>query len=170
MEAALARGASVAAVARAHDVNANLVFKWIRRSREGGRDRRCGAGKGALRLSPRADEAPPFVPVRLVASETAALRDAAVAPYLDLVKSYGWADYMFRTNQGIIYPALATQPPITVPAITIDGDADAVNPGTAHHPGKVRRRARAFFFAAPAIICGRVQKNNGRARSSTRTR
>ena len=58
-------GASVAAVARAHDVNANLVFKWIRRSREGWRDRCCGAGKRALRLSARADEAPPFVPVRL---------------------------------------------------------------------------------------------------------
>jgi transposase len=78
VEAALAPGASVAAVARAHDVNANLVFKWIRRSREGWRDRRCGAGKRALRLSPRADEAPPFVPVRLVAPEPAALRDAAV--------------------------------------------------------------------------------------------
>ena len=28
---------------------------------------------------------------------------------------------------------LAAQPPITVPAITIDGGADGVNPGTAHH-------------------------------------
>jgi pimeloyl-ACP methyl ester carboxylesterase len=28
---------------------------------------------------------------------------------------------------------LATQPPITVPTITIDGDADGVNSGTAHH-------------------------------------
>lgn len=76
VEAALAPGGSVAGVARAHDVNANLVFKWIRRSREGWRDRRCGAGKRALRLSPRADEAPTFVPVRLVASEQAALREA----------------------------------------------------------------------------------------------
>ena len=31
---------------------------------------------------------------------------------------------------------LAKQPPISVPAITIDGDADGVNPGTAHHAGK----------------------------------
>ena len=37
----------------------------------------CGAGKPALRLSPRADEASSFVPVRLVAPEPAALRDAA---------------------------------------------------------------------------------------------
>ncbi|HSF95055.1 MAG TPA: alpha/beta hydrolase [Thermohalobaculum sp.] len=28
---------------------------------------------------------------------------------------------------------LTAQPPITVPAVTIDGDADGVNPGTAHH-------------------------------------
>ena len=48
VEAALASGASVAGVARAHDINANLVFKWIRRSREGWRDSRCGAGKRAV--------------------------------------------------------------------------------------------------------------------------
>jgi pimeloyl-ACP methyl ester carboxylesterase len=29
--------------------------------------------------------------------------------------------------------ALAEQPAIAVPAITIDGDADGVNPGTSHH-------------------------------------
>jgi transposase len=71
VEAALAPGASVAGVARAHDVNANLVFKWIRRSREGWRDRRC-----ASRRSPGADAAQSFVPVRLVAPEPTALRDA----------------------------------------------------------------------------------------------
>ena len=32
--------------------------------------------------------------------------------------------------------ALAAQPPIDVPAITIDGDTDGVNPGTAHHAKK----------------------------------
>ena len=37
---ALAPGASVAAVARRHGLNANLVFKWIRRAREGWLDRR----------------------------------------------------------------------------------------------------------------------------------
>jgi pimeloyl-ACP methyl ester carboxylesterase len=31
---------------------------------------------------------------------------------------------------------LTAQPPIAVPAITIDGDADGVNPGTAHHAKK----------------------------------
>jgi len=71
VEAALVPGASVAGVARAHDVNANLVFKWIRRSREGWRDRRR-----ALRQSPGADAAPSFVPVRLIAPESTALKDA----------------------------------------------------------------------------------------------
>ncbi|MFO1168375.1 MAG: alpha/beta hydrolase [Rhodoblastus sp.] len=31
---------------------------------------------------------------------------------------------------------LVAQPPIGVPTISIDGDADGVNPGTAHHAGK----------------------------------
>ena len=35
-----------------------------------------------------------------------------------------------------IETALAAQPPITVPAITIDGDADGVGLGTAHHAKK----------------------------------
>ena len=36
---------------------------------------------------------------------------------------------------------LATQPPIRVPTIAIDGDSDGVNPGTAHHAP----RFEAFF-------------------------
>ena len=32
--------------------------------------------------------------------------------------------------------ALTAQPPIAVPAITIDRDTDGVNPGTAHHAKK----------------------------------
>jgi pimeloyl-ACP methyl ester carboxylesterase len=35
-----------------------------------------------------------------------------------------------------IVARLAAQPPITVPTITIDGDTDGVNPGTAHHAAK----------------------------------
>ena len=42
---ALAPGASVAAVARRHDLNANLIFKWLRRSREGWLDRRRAPAK-----------------------------------------------------------------------------------------------------------------------------
>jgi len=35
VDEALLPGASVAATAQQHGVNANLVFKWIRRGREG---------------------------------------------------------------------------------------------------------------------------------------
>ena len=41
-----------------------------------------------------------------------------------------------------IETALAAQPPIKVPAITVDGDADGVNPGTAHHAKKFTGPAR----------------------------
>ncbi len=48
-----------------------------------------------------------------------------------------------------IEAALAAQPPITVPAITIDGDADGVNPGTAHHAGNfVAAHEHRFFRGA----------------------
>jgi hypothetical protein len=30
----------------------------------------------------------------------------SVEPYLDLVSMYGWANYMFQTNQGSSYPAV----------------------------------------------------------------
>jgi len=63
VDAALAPGASVAEVARLNGLNANLVFKWIRRSREGWLDRRRGPRAG---LQERAvvivDETPAFVP------------------------------------------------------------------------------------------------------------
>ena len=42
---ALAPGASVASVARRHGLNANLIFKWLRRSREGWLDRRRAPAK-----------------------------------------------------------------------------------------------------------------------------
>ncbi len=73
--AALTPGGSVAGVARANGVNTNLVFKWIRRSREGWPDRRCGAGDGApaaTSSSREASETLRFVPIRLVAEQRAA--------------------------------------------------------------------------------------------------
>jgi len=73
VDAALAPGASVAGVARANGVNANLVFKWIRRSREGWRDRRCAAGKRvSLTSAATGVESPAFVPVRLVEPDRSA--------------------------------------------------------------------------------------------------
>ncbi len=61
---ASAPGASVAAVARRHGLNANLVFKWIRRSREGWLDRRRAPAK-PIAVSPDV-VAPAFVPVKLL--------------------------------------------------------------------------------------------------------
>ena len=67
VEEALAPGASVAAVARRHGLNANLIFKWIRRSREGWRDRRREPAKAQPNAiaAPEA-RGPAFVPVKLL--------------------------------------------------------------------------------------------------------
>ena len=74
VDAAVTPGGSVAGVARTNGVNANLVFKWIRRSREGWPDRRCGAGDApaATSSSREARETPRFVPIRLVAEQRGA--------------------------------------------------------------------------------------------------
>ena len=64
---ALAPGASVAAVARRHGLNANLVFKWIRRSREGWRDRRSEpANEKPVVVVPAEGGVPAFIPVKLL--------------------------------------------------------------------------------------------------------
>src|SRR6201985_3289201 len=57
VEEGLAPGASVAAVARRHGLNANLVFKWIRRSREGWRDRRREAAEAEAGVGAAAEGA-----------------------------------------------------------------------------------------------------------------
>jgi transposase len=75
---ALAPDASVAAVARRHDLNANLVFKWIRRARAGWPDRR---------RAPTARSEPlTFIPIALV-DENAGQQTAppARAATIDLV-------------------------------------------------------------------------------------
>ena len=75
VEEALAPGVSVAAVARRHGLNANLVFKWIRRSREGWLDRRREPAKDRpVVVAPPERDGPAFVPVRLLEL------DAASAP------------------------------------------------------------------------------------------
>src|ERR1700691_2476641 len=72
---ALAPGASVAAVARRHGLNAHLVFKWMRRSRGGWGD---GGGEPAnekpVVVVPPEGGAPAFIPVKLLEL------DAASAP------------------------------------------------------------------------------------------
>lgn len=65
VDEALSPGASVAATAQQHGVNANLVFKWIRRGQEGWLDRRRRPRSSMLLLAPAAT--PGFVPVEIVA-------------------------------------------------------------------------------------------------------
>jgi transposase len=80
---ALEPGASVAAVARRHGLNANLVFKWIRRAREGWLDRRRAPAQKADASAVAGDsDAPAFVPVTLV--ELNAVTAPALAPPLAL--------------------------------------------------------------------------------------
>ena len=72
VEEALAPGVSVAAVARRHGLNANLVFKWIRRSREGGIDRRREPAKDEpVVVAPLEKDGPAFVPMKLLELDTA---------------------------------------------------------------------------------------------------
>src|SRR5712671_3416324 len=86
VEEALAPGASVAAVARRHGVNANLVFKWIHRAREGWLDRRCARAKEAhVAAMAQVGDAPAFVPVKLM--ELNAVTAPASAPPLTSVKA-----------------------------------------------------------------------------------
>jgi transposase len=66
VEEALAPGASVAAVARRHELNANLVFKWIRRSREGWLDRRLPAKEEPGAVAASEGIGPTLVPVKLL--------------------------------------------------------------------------------------------------------
>jgi len=67
VEEALAPGVSVAAVARRYGLNANLVFKWIRRSREGWLDRRRQPAKDKpVVVAPPERDGPAFVPVKLL--------------------------------------------------------------------------------------------------------
>ena len=56
---ALTPGASIASVARRHGLNANLIFKWLRRSREGWLDRRRAPAKETA-------AAQTFVPVEVL--------------------------------------------------------------------------------------------------------
>jgi transposase len=75
---ALAPNASVAAVARRHGLNANLVFKWIRRAREGWLDRRRAPAKETVAVAPNV-AAPTFVPVKLLELSAAATPMSAPA-------------------------------------------------------------------------------------------
>ena len=112
---ALAPGASVAAVARRHGLNANLVFKWIRRSREGWRERRRGpANEKSVVVVPPEGGAPAFVPVKLLAL------DAPSAP----PPSEVMAKAARQTRRGAVRGAMEISLPNGA-KISLDADVDA---------------------------------------------
>jgi pimeloyl-ACP methyl ester carboxylesterase len=69
-----------------------------------------------------------------------------------------------------IEAALAKQPPIPVASISIDGDSDGVNPGTAATPESSPDCMTIASSKAPATICRRSGGRNGVAPSLTRGR
>jgi len=72
---ALAPGASVAEVARRHGLNANLIFKWLKRARDGWSDRR--------RALPAPSTPMTFIPVEVI-SKTEDNKAAAPARALTI--------------------------------------------------------------------------------------
>jgi transposase len=81
---ALAPGASVAAVSRWYGLNANLVFKWIKRAKAGWPDQR------RLRSTiekPRGDEPIGFVPVTVLGGTAARLPASSETLAIDAVTS-----------------------------------------------------------------------------------
>jgi transposase len=64
MEEASVPGVSVAEVARRHDVNANLVFKWLRDAGQG-----RGASRGSAAVPSAASDVLEFVPLGVFARE-----------------------------------------------------------------------------------------------------
>jgi transposase len=115
VEEALAPGVSVAAVARRHGLNANLVFKWIRRSREGWRDRRREPAKEKpVVVAPPEGGGPAFVPVKLLEL------DAPSAP----PRSEVMAKPARRTRRGAVRGAMEISLPNGA-KVSLDADVDA---------------------------------------------
>jgi pimeloyl-ACP methyl ester carboxylesterase len=81
---------------------------------------------------------------------------------------YGLAPGAGDPRYDEIEMGLAAQPRIAVPAITIDGDADGVNPARPITRKTSRARMCIAYSRAPATTCRRNGRRNGRGRSSTR--
>jgi transposase len=115
VEEALTPGASVAAVARRHGLNANLVFKWIRRSREGWRDRRREPGdEKPVVVAPTEGGAPAFIPVKLLELDA-----ASAPPRSDVV-----AKQARQTRRGAGRGAMEISLPNGA-KVSLDADVDA---------------------------------------------
>jgi transposase len=117
---ALAPGASVAAVARRHGLNANLVFKWMRRAREGWLDRRRAPAQKADASAAAAgdSDAPAFVPVTLV--ELSAVTAPALAPPLALASTKPVREPRRITRRGAMEISLPNGA-----RVSLDADVDA---------------------------------------------
>ena len=114
VEEALAPGVSVAAVARRHGLNANLIFKWIRRSREGWRDQRRGPAKEKpVVAAPPERGGSAFVPVKLLGL------DAASAPPSDVA-----AKPVRQTRRGARRGVMEISLPNGA-KVSLDADVDA---------------------------------------------
>lgn len=119
VDEALAPGASVAAVARRHGLNGNLVFKWIRRAREGWLDRRRAPAKLADAAAAAQDgDAPAFVPVKLV--ELNAVTAPAPAPPLALASSKPVRETRRSARRGAMEISLPNGA-----RVSLDADVDA---------------------------------------------
>ncbi|HXL99679.1 MAG TPA: transposase [Rhizomicrobium sp.] len=115
VEEALAPGVSVAAVARRHGLNANLVFKWIRRSREGWIDRRREPAKDEpVVVAPPEGGGPAFVPVKLLEL------DAPSAP----PRSEVMAKPARQTRRGAVRGAMEISLPNGA-KVSLDAEVDA---------------------------------------------
>ena len=115
VEEALAPGVSVAAVARRYGLNANLIFKWIRRSREGWRDRRREPGnEKPVVVAPPEGGAPAFIPVKLLELDA-----ASAPPRFDVV-----AKQARQTRRGAGRGAMEISLPNGA-KVSLDADVDA---------------------------------------------
>ena len=75
-----------------------------------------------------------------------------------------------RSGLAPIEAALAAQPPIAVPSITIDGDADGVNCGTAHHGDEFAGRREHRVSKGAGHNLPQERPGNSRAPFSMRAR
>jgi len=115
---ALAPDASVASVARRHGLNANLVFKWIRRAREGWLDRRRAPVKDATDAALAHDvDVATFVPVKLV--ELNAVTAPASAPSLALASTKPVREPRRRARRGTMEISLPNGA-----RVSLDADVD----------------------------------------------
>jgi transposase len=118
VDEALVPGASVASVARRHGLNANLVFKWIRRAREGWLDRRRAPAKETDAAALAGDgAAPAFVPVTLV--ELNAVSAPALAPPLALASTKPVREPRRSTRRGAMEISLPNGA-----RVSLDADVD----------------------------------------------